>query len=315
MWDVACVGVYTADVIAETVDRLPDSGKLNHVDSIRLFSGGCAMNVCIDLSKLGAAAAAVGLVGRDAFGRFLIYELEKNKVDVCGMRVTDDARTSASVVLVNSDGERSFLHDMGASSVFASNDVDDRILENSKIVFVGGSLLMPTFDGEGCAEVLRRAREFGKTTVLDVAWDDNGRWMDALAPCLPYVDYFIPSVEEAEMLSGKTDQDEQANVFFSFGVKVVVIKLGDRGCYLRKSGDDKGMYFPSFDRIRASDTTGAGDAFCAGFLYGLLSGMTEEECCVLANAVGAHCVMATGATTSIPTYKNVRDFIETYKEN
>lgn len=174
---------------------------------------------------------------------------------------------------------------------------------------------MPAFDGEGCAQMLKKAKGMGKCTVLDTAWDDAGRWMDVLEPALKYVDYFIPSIEEAEKLSGETDPDRIADVFFDKGVKSVVIKLGKRGCYLRETYESEPQYFPAYTSVKAVDTTGAGDSFCSGFLYGLANGFSLPEACRLANAVGAHCVMATGATTGIQPYAEIQKFIEEQETN
>jgi sugar/nucleoside kinase (ribokinase family) len=153
-------------------------------------------------------------------------------------------------------------------------------------------------------------KALGKTTVLDTAWDDTGRWMELLAPCLPYVDYFLPSVEEAEKFSGETDPEKMADVFFSRGVSHVVIKLGKKGCYFRESKDAEGVFVPAYPVENAADTTGAGDSFCAGFLFGLSRGMSMLESCKTGNAVGAHCVQTVGATTGIPPYETIQKFMK-----
>lgn len=309
MYDVACIGILVADVIASPVDKIPDRGKLSLVGSMKLFSGGCAMNASVDLSKLSSSVAMLGMVGNDGFGKFLKEELEKYNVNTEGLVENDSINTSSSVVLVDSGGERSFLHSIGANGVFAENNVHYPAIENSKIVFVAGSLLMPSFDGAGCAVTLKKARGMGKITVLDTAWDDTGRWMKTLEPCLPYVDYFIPSIEEAQMLSGETEPEKIAQVFFNKGVKSVVVKLGKKGCYMQESKNQEGIYIPTYDKIKPVDTTGAGDSFCAGFLYGLAKGKSMLHACQIANAVGTHCIMAFGASTGIKPYSEIEKFI------
>ena len=315
MVDIACIGTLVADVITKTVDRFPQRGKLNLIDSMRLYSGGCAMSAAIDLKKLGADVAVLGMVGADGFGQFLTEELQRQGVDTRGIAVHDTADTSSSVVLVDSGGERSFLHCLGADGVFTEADIRYDVIADARIVFVGGALIMPAFDGDGCAQTLKKAREMGKVTVLDTAWDDAGRWMQALAPALKYVDYFIPSIEEAEMLSGEKELDRIAACFFDRGVKTVVIKLGSRGCSLWEGKDSPAQFFPAYTNIRAVDTTGAGDSFCAGFLYGLSQGFSLPDACRTANAVGAHCVMSTGATTGIQPYPVIEKFMKEQEEH
>lgn len=310
MFDVACIGILVADVITRTVDEFPARGKLTAIDSLQLYSGGCAMSASVDLKKLGCSVAVLGMAGNDGFGAFLKKELELQGVNVDGLCMTEQAGTSASVVLVDSSGERSFLHAVGANGLYRESDVNYAVIAESNIVFVGGSLLLPGFDGEGCAKCLKRVKKMGKTTVLDTAWDDHGRWMSAIAPSLPYVDYFIPSIDEAQMLSGETEPERIAEVFFAHGVGCVVIKLGKDGCYLQEAAGLAGHYIPACTGVTAIDTTGAGDSFCAGFLYGISHGFSPLEACRLANAVGAHCVMAVGATTGIKPYAQIKAFLD-----
>lgn len=310
MSDIACVGILTADCIAKTVDKIPEAGKLGLIDSLKLYTGGCALNAAIDLAKLGADVAMVGMVGNDGFGTFMQGELQKFSIDTRGLKMSNEAGSSASVVLINSDGERSFIHTTGANAKFSEADVDYSVLEDTKIVFVAGTMLMPTFDGEQCAVMLKKCREMGKVTVLDSAWDDTGRWMDVLAPCMPYIDYFIPSIDEARMFAGCDDLDEIADCFFDRGVKHVVIKTGKDGCYVRETKNSAGVQLPAYRGIQAADTTGAGDSFCSGFLYGLSRGMSMTDAAALGNAVGAHCVMEVGASTGIKPYAEIKKFME-----
>lgn len=307
--DVALIGLLVADCIAKTVSKIPERGKLGLIDSLKLYSGGCAMNAAVDLKKIGAEVNILGMVGDDGFGSFLLGELEKAGISKTGVHVDDKSSTSASVVLVDEGGERTFLHCTGANGHFTDKHINYDVIDECEVVFVAGAMLMPSFDGEPCAAVLKKCREMGKTTVLDSAWDDTGRWMTVLEPCMPYIDYFIPSVEEARMFAGRDSLDEMADVFFDKGVGHVVIKTGKDGCYVRESKDKKAVRIPAFP-VKAVDTTGAGDSFCAGFLYGLTHGMDIYESCRFANAVAAHCVMAVGASTGIKPYDEIKKFID-----
>jgi len=309
MHKVTCLGIIVADVIAKTVDKLPATGKLELIEQLELHLGGCASNAAVDLEKIGIKTAVIGRVGDDGFGSFVVNEMGKNGVDVKGVIKSKNSKTSASVVSVHSSGERSFLHQIGANADFSSNDVNFSIIQDSKILFIAGTLLMPSFDGEPSAELLKRAQDAGITTVMDTAWDSTGKWMKLIAPCLPYLDYFIPSYEEAEMIAGKSDPEDIADVFLNMGVKNVVIKLGSKGC-LVKTADGVKEFIDAFKGITAVDTTGAGDSFAAGFIAGLTKGWGITECCKFANAVGAHCVMKVGATSGIKPMDEILNFIE-----
>lgn len=312
MYDVACVGILVADAIARTVNNLPDKGKLDLVDKIELFTGGCATNAAIDMARLGLDIAIIGKVGDDGFGKFILNSLKDENVDITGIVAGKDSNTSASLVTVDSNGERSFMHCVGANGEFSLNDINYDIVKNSKIVFVAGTMLMPTFDGLQCAEFLKKAREMGRYTVLDTAWDSKGRWMNILKPCMEYIDLFIPSIEEAEQLSGKKDPEEIADVFLSMGVKTAVIKLGKKGCFIKDSKGEK-YTIPTYNKIKAVDTTGAGDSFVAGFLTGMTKGLSLYECGLMGNAVGTHCVMAAGASTGIKSFEQISEFMKNNK--
>ena len=312
MIDVACIGILVADVIAKPVDEIPKSGLLTRISSIETFSGGCAMNAAVDMAKIGINTAVLGKIGNDSFGDFLKNELIKYNVNTDGIAVDSEHQTSASIVLSASCGERSFLHTVGANAEFCYEDINWDVIDKSKIVFVAGTMLMDKFDGEDCAKVLKRAKEMGKITVLDTAWDSRGRWMEVLAPCMPYIDVFLPSIEEAIELSGETEPEKIADKFFADGVKQCASKLGSKGCYLRESKDAPGICVPVF-KVDAVDTTGAGDSFCAGFLSGMVHGLSFEKCGEFANAVGAHCVLAKGASTGIKSFDEINKFIEANK--
>lgn len=312
MFDVACLGILVADAVTKTVDEMPEKGKLSAVDSLTLHIGGCASNASVDLAKIGLKAAIVGNVGDDGFGEFLKNSLVKENVNTDGLKVKPGVNTSASVVLVSSNGERSFLHCIGSNASLTYEDIDFDIIKNSKILFVAGTNLMPNFDGEPCSRVLKKAREMGVYTALDTAWDTTGRWMEIVKPCLPYLDLFIPSYDEARLIAGKDDVEDIADVFLAQGVKLAVIKTGKDGCFIKNSDGEK-YSIPTYTDIKAVDTTGAGDSFAAGFIAGLVEGWDLLKCGKFANAVGTHCVMQVGATTGIKSKEEILEFMKKYE--
>lgn len=304
---VVCLGINVVDIIGRPISYIPEGGKLALIDSVEMHSGGCAVNTAIDLAKLGEEVGITSLVGEDAFGSFIEERLKNEKVDIEGLKVNSNTSTSVSIVLSREDGERSFLHSLGANALFNEEFIDMGIIEQCEVLFIGGALLMPSFDGEPAARVLKKAKELGKYTVLDTAWDPSGRWLSAVSPCLPYIDLFIPSVDEARKLSGKEEVKEMAQVFLEGGAKKVVIKLGEEGCYINNGQEEhriKGF------KVEAVDTTGAGDSFVAGFICGITNGWDLKRCGEFANAVGAHCVMKLGASTGIKSKDEILRFLK-----
>lgn len=315
MKKVACVGILVADVIVEPVTKFPEKGILEKVNSITMHNGGNAMTASINLRKIGVESTMVGMVGNDMFGEFLKGRLSDAGVDVSGLKVSDKAQTSASVLMIDpGTGERSFFHCVGANGVLSESDINYDAVDKCDMVFVTGSFIMDTFDGEETMKFLKRCKEMGKTTFLDVCWDASGRWGELLDMSMPYIDYFMPSIDEAVCIAKEEDPDSIADVFVSKGAKNVIIKLGSKGSYLRKEGESKGTIYPPFYIENPVDTTGAGDSFCSGFLAAYAMGKTEEECMVFANATGAHCVMERGATTGIKPYADIMKFIENYNK-
>jgi len=307
MADVTCLGILVADLVGKPVDEYPTRGKLVLVDQLELHSGGCAANTGVSLAKIGVDTAVIGKVGNDGLGDFMIGVLKKNGIDSRGVVRDPNVGTSGTMVMVHSDGERSFIHYIGANAGLTEDDVDYGLLKDTKILHVAGTFLMPGIDGEPTACVLKKAQEMGITTALDTAWDSKGQWMNVLKPCLSYADYFVPSIEEARMITGKHDPADVAKVLMDHGVKIVGLKMGEEGCYIRSA--DEEIRIPKFD-VQAVDACGAGDAFAAGFLTGVLYGWDIEKTGRFANAVGASCVMALGATTGIKSLEETLAFME-----
>lgn len=313
MKKIACVGILVADVMAVPVDKTPEKGQLMQVHGITVHNGGNAMTAALNLNTMGVPSLMIGKVGDDLFGRFLREKLDGSGVDTRGLKIDPQHQTSASVVLSDPSGERSFLHCVGANGTFGLEDIDWSVLEEADAVFVTGSFLMDRFDGEETAAFLKKCQAMGKTTFLDVCWDAKGNWGETLNCCLPYLDYFIPSIDEAKMIAGREDPEEIARIFMDRGVKNVIIKLGSRGSYLRLADWETGKIFPCVPGITAVDTTGAGDSFCSGFLAAFARGEDPERCMEVANATGALCVTARGATTGIRPYEETIKFLEERK--
>lgn len=308
MAQVVCLGILVADVVGKPIESFPPRGTLASVERMELHAGGCAANTSIALARLGIQAAVLGKVGRDGFGDFLRHTLETSGVATPGIVSDRAAATSATMVAVHADGERTFLHHTGANAAYSAADVDWAAVEAADILHIAGPFLMEQFIGRDCAEVLQRAKSLGKTTTLDTVWDFTGRWLSTLAPCLPFLDYALPSLEEARHITGQEAPRDIAQVFLDHGVGTVGLKMGEEGAYVRTAGGDEIRVPPL--RVEAVDALGAGDAWAAGFLCGLLHGWDLERTARFANAVGACCVQALGATTGIRSFEETLAMIE-----
>ena len=295
--DVLSLGIYVVDVLGRPIDEFPEKGKLVLFDELEIHTGGCANNTAIALTRLGLSAGAMGKVGTDAFGDLILQKLMDNGVDTGGMQQDPGSSTSFTFVAVASDGERTFYHYIGANGELCEADLEWEVIKSAKILHIAGALVMPRFDGAPMANVLQKAKTLGITTSLDTAYDATGRWMETLEPCLPYVDMFMPSIVEAQHLTGLSDAREIAQFLRrNYGIHTIAIKMGEDGSYVSTPERE---HFASAYPVTAVDATGAGDAYVAGFLAGTLMGWDLKATAELASATGAACVTAIGTTAGI----------------
>jgi len=309
---ILCAGMMSTDIIAAPVDYANLSEDTVRVERIEVRSGGDCMNVAVGLARLGADVSFCGKVGSDLFGSFLRDRLIESGVDISGLVTDETAPTAACITLINDQAQRMFLYCGGTNKTFAHTDVSPALLSSCDHLHISGVMQLPGLDGSGCANLLRRAKEAGKTTSLDVTWDSTGRWLELMEESLPYLDFFLPSELEARHITSKSDPREMAAFLREKGVGAVVIKLGEKGSYVSWQA---GECFQKAFKVPVLDTTGAGDAFVAGFLYGYAAGKPLPECLEIAAAVGAHCVMAYGATTGVPDAKTLTQFLEFHRRD
>lgn len=295
MTDVVCLGILVADAIARPVDEVPPRGALELVDEISLHGGGCALNTASALVRLGLDARVVGKVGADPFGDFILQLLDERGVDRRGVLQDSAVSTSATVVLVDSAGERTFLHLPGANGRLRREELDEDALFSGRALHVAGALVMPELDGSPTAGILEEAKARGLTTSLDTVWDATGRW-ERLLPSLPHLDLFVPSLAEGSAISREPEPESVAAWLRKRGVGTVAIKLGAEGCFVASEEFEGFVAAPAVDAI---DGTGSGDAFAAGLLYGHLAGWPLERAAALANAAGALAATAVGAVEGV----------------
>ena len=291
MNDILLIGQLVADVVVRPVDAFPRDGVCLMTDDVGVFPGGCTLNTALTMTKLGVRPQLMGKVGEDLLGTFLL-----DRVRAAGLetdRIVRGPKTSTAIVMVSSSGERCFYYARGGTESLCLGDIDLGLLDSAGRVHLSGVMKLEKLDIAG---LLRRARGAGAITSMDVDYDPTGRWLEIVRPYLEYVDFFLPSLDEAERITEKRAPREMADFLLKRGVGTVAIKMGERGCYLRTA--DAEWHVPAYP-VEVVDATGAGDAFVGGFLTGLLKGWDLERCADLANACGALAVGALGATTGI----------------
>jgi len=305
--DVVTIGVVCADVMVRPVDSAPPGGQLWTVPEMAMSVGGLAGVTASVLARLGLKSAMIGQLGNDGFGDYIATFLESQGVSLEAMRRTDAYNTSASVVLVAADGERAILHHVGTTAAITPESLDYDYIATARAFHWGGPPLTPGMDGEAAGEVMARVKASGVMTSVDTAYDGAGVWLPHLEPALPHLDIVMSSLEEARGYTGKTEPEDIADFFLSYGVDTALIKLGPEGVFAKRGAET--VHLPGHP-VSAVDTTGAGDAACAGFLFGRLQDWPLEACAAMANACGALTVMHVGAAGAVESLEQVQAFME-----
>ncbi|HET9911748.1 MAG TPA: carbohydrate kinase family protein [Anaerolineales bacterium] len=341
MTDVIVAGHLCLDIIpdlsahaAGQFDAAFQPGRLVHVGAASTATGGAVANTGLALQRLGIETRLLARVGADQFGRIIKQMVAEHAPALAdGITVSAETSTSYSVVISPPGSDRRFLHHPGANDDFCADDVRDEDLRDARLFHFGYPPLMARMfadDGIQLTEMFRRVKSLELTTSLDTALPDRdsaaGRanWLTILKNTLPHVDIFLPSLDEILfMLGRKVDTPlsaqlltEVSDELLAMGAKIVVLKLGNRGLYLRAAPAE---VLQNMGRVRPTQlaawanyenwspcfkvdvvgTTGSGDATIAGFLAALLRDVSPVQAMNIALAVGACNVEAADALSGI----------------
>jgi sugar/nucleoside kinase (ribokinase family) len=305
MPEILVLGNFVVDIIGKPFDALPERGKLSILDTLVTHPGGNGPNTAGALGRLGAKVSVAGRVGNDLYGRFLAEALGGWGVDTALVVRDPQCATGVTLVAVDSGGERSFIHHFGANAAFTVDDVELDGRSDVRFLHLASFFVLPAIDGESAAGLLRAARERGIATSLDVCWDRTGRWMSLLGPCLPELDRVIPSQDEAAALTSRSVPSEMAAALRDRGARAAIVKCGERGCYY--SGPEGKLAVPAYE-VDVRDTTGAGDCFIAGVLYGTARGWDLERTLRFANACGGLAVESVGGVAGMRPAAEVEEW-------
>jgi sugar/nucleoside kinase (ribokinase family) len=301
MADVVSLGIHILDVLGRPVHRIPPKQDVDLLEEIRLTVAGTAAGTSVDLAKLGVSVLAMGAIGEDAAGNFIVDTMNRYGIDTSGLRRKPGVQTSATMLPIRPNGERPALHVLGANAELTLEDIDWNAIAAAKHLHFGGTYLMPKLDGEPTAQILKFAREHGVTTTLDLIAIDRPDLLEVIEPALPWVDYFMPGLEEARMISGLQDREAVIRFFLDRGAKHTVFKMGEEGssvAWYDEDGALREIRLPAFETTIV-DSTGCGDSYCAGFIVGLLNGWDLEECARLGSACGALVITGLGSDAGI----------------
>ena len=299
---ILCAGLAVCDVLVKPVTADSLRSDTTAVEQIVLAGGGDAYNVACNLAAMGVSVSLVSRVGDDELGGWLLNQARSRGI-ADGLIVRRGERTSASIVAIHPDGERSFFSYKGACHAMRQEDVTDSLLAAHDVFYLGSAFDLPGIDAaSGLLPLFERARRAMCFTVLDLTTDLTPADLPALRPALPHLSLFIPSQGQALGLTGTTDPEQAARRFRELGCETVVIKMGANGCLVLS--EDGCVRLPAYPTT-VVDTTGAGDAFVSGYLAAHTRGMKPADCARHGNAAGAVCIGTIGANGALKDFQQL----------
>jgi sugar/nucleoside kinase (ribokinase family) len=295
-FDVLVLGDANPDLILRGGDLGPVANQREAlVERAKLTIGGSGAIFACGCARLGLGVAFAGVVGDDLFGRFVRDELGDRGVDTFGLEVRPDRPTGISVVLSRPQDRGTYTFP-GTISELPAGLVDGELLSAAGHVHAASYYLQGALR-PGLSALLEEARSAGATTSLDPNWDPAETWDGGLLGALAHVDLFLPNAAEATRIAG-TDEVEAAVAELAGRTGTVAVKLGGGGGLARRGAE---LVRAEGFEVEAIDTTGAGDAFDAGFVFGVVRGWSLDRSLALANACGALSCRAVGGVEAQPT--------------
>ncbi len=303
-FDILVLGDINVDLILGPQAR-PVFGQVETlVDDAELTVGGSGAIFAMGAAKLGLCVAQCGVVGDDSFGRFLLASLHSRGVETRGVVIDPSAKTGLSVHL-RADSDRAILTYLGTIDSLSAERIAEDLPAQARHLHISSYFLQHKLRA-GLPHLLRRARAAGTTVSLDTNWDPSERWDHGLPEVLALVDVFLPNEQEALAITGCADI-ESALEALAATVPTVVVKQGAAGASCRQGA--RRYYDPGFAMPTVVDTTGAGDSFNAGFLYGVLHNWEIPGALALACACGAASTQAVGGTAAQPDLAQAKGLI------
>ncbi len=306
-FDYTSMGFYTFDALCRPVTEIPPRGDTYFVEELTMAVSGAAGSASIVAAKHGLSVQAVGGIGNDLMGDWVLRRLADFSIDTGLMQRVPEMTTSSSIVTTRPDGARPALHKRGATAGFYIEDTQiDQVL-NTRILHIGGVGLMDAMDKGRNAEIMAEARARGITTTLDV-FASTPEDLGLIRPLLANTDVFMPSEEEAMALSGLTDFEDIARFLLDQGARAVILTLGAQGAMYRDQHGAR-IDIPSY-AIDVKCTCGCGDCFNAGFATGLHLGRPIEDCIRLGQASSAQNAMGLGSQAGVVSLQDTLEFME-----
>ncbi|HUY00956.1 MAG TPA: carbohydrate kinase family protein [Candidatus Deferrimicrobium sp.] len=304
MKDVVAIGAALVDMVA-LIEKFPGIDEEVFVPKLELMGGGSAANFAVACARLGLKTGFIGKLGKDAFGEKLIDEFQKENVEIEGIVVTTEVQTGVCYAAVDKQGNRILYAFSGAANFLQPSDIDEEYLKIFRVIHLASLKNI---------KPLIRAAEIVQWEQTRVCLNPGAlivdQGLDKVKPLLELIDIFIGSQGEVKRLFQTENLSKGLRSLLEY-VEIAVITQGNEGSLIvTQDGEIK---IPA-EQIKVVDTTGAGDAFSAGFIYGLLRYNFDpsklELCGKIGNKAAAHCIQQVGARQGLLTEKEMISIIE-----
>jgi len=296
-FDVIGFGALNVDKLYR-VNKIAREDEESFVLNFQEASGGSAANTMVSLARLGLKTGYIGKVANDFGGKLLLKDFKREGVDTSGIILTPDGRSGVVTGYVDIKGQRALYVDPGVNDTLEFEEISLEYATQAEF------LHLTSFVGERPFKAQNKlVKELPKIRVsLDPGEIYARKGLSTLKTLIERSFVVFPNEGEVRMISGK-ELKEGSEILLKKGAGIVAVKLGEKGCYVT---DGKESHLVKPYQTRVVDTTGAGDAFCAGFLYGLIQGKDLYMCAMLGNFVASHCITKIGARTGLPRLPELR---------
>lgn len=297
--DVICFGALNVDKLY-MVDRIAREGEERVITGFKKSLGGSAANTAVGLARLGLKVGFIGKVGGDREGKLHLMDFKREGVNTHGITVAEERRSGIVMGYVDEGGERALYVDPGANDSIEFEDIDVEYASSAKFLHLTSFVGEKPFEAQ---KKLVKALPENVKISLDPGDIYSRMGLSSLKPITRRSFVILPNESEIKMLTGEK-YEQGSKVLIKEGAGIVAVKLGERGCYVT-DGKEKHLVKPY--EVKVVDTTGAGDAFCTGFLYGLIRNKDLYESGRLGNFVASRCIEKIGARDGLPRLSDLSD--------
>ena len=297
-FDVVGFGALNVDKLFK-VNRIAAAEEESFIRAHSESCGGSAANTIVGLARLGCKVGFVGKVANDREGALLLEDFRTERVDTSGVTVVKQGESGKIMGFVDEKGERALYIDSDVNDTITFDEVKPDYVSQTRF------LHLTSFVGEKSFQTQKELLK-NLPKAVKVSFDPGALYarkgLAKLAPIIKRSHIVMPNSKELNLITGEADYCRGADFLIGLGVRIIAVKLGADGCYVT---DGRERHLIEAFKVQTVDTTGAGDAFCAGFLYGLLKEKPLQECGRLGNFVASRCVMRMGARAGLPYAKDL----------